>query len=162
MRSEPVDKMRGWVGGAAFSGSVAGASSVAALALLAVVEGKGAPQALNATSHWLHGPRAAEVDAFDLAHTGVGTATHLAATIFWAAFFEAWIIARPTKGVRDATVRAAAVSLLAAGVDYTITPKRFTPGWEYVLSKPAMALVYGAMAAGLAGSTLLKARRGSR
>ena len=32
--------------------------------------------------------------------------------------------------------------------DYTVTPRRFTPGWELVLSKRSMALVYGAMAAG--------------
>ena len=144
------------------SGPIAGATSVAALIVLAARQGGSAPRALNATSHWLHGPRAARVGTFDLAHTGVGTATHLAATIFWAAFFEAWTLARPASGLKEAGVRAAAVSLLAACIDYTITPQRFTPGWEYVLSKRAMALVYAAMAAGFAGSTLIKTRRGLR
>ena len=40
-------------------------------------------------------------------------------------------------------------ALGAAAVDYLATPKRFTPGWEFVLSKRAMALTYAAMAAGL-------------
>ena len=41
------------------------------------------------------------------------------------------------------------MAAVAAAVDYLATPKRFTPGWEFVLSKRAMALTYAAMAAGL-------------
>ena len=42
------------------------------------------------------------------------------------------------------------MSAFAAAVDYTVTPHRFTPGWELVLSKGGMAVVYAAMAAGFA------------
>ena len=38
----------------------------------------------------------------------------------------------------------------AAAADYTATPKRFTPGWEFVLTPPSMALVYLALSGGLA------------
>ena len=31
--------------------------------------------------------------------------------------------------------------------DYTITPHRFTPGWELVLSRRGMALAYAGFAA---------------
>ena len=51
------------------------------------------------------------------------------------------------------------VSAVAAAVDYGATPKRFTPGWEYVLSKRAMAVAYAAMAFGLAAGTLVARRR---
>ena len=138
------------------SGSIAAATSSLALVTLATGAGKPAPQPLNATSHWLHGAGAAKVRELDLAHTGVGYATHHAATIFWAAFFEGWAGARPATGKGEVVARALAVSALAAVVDYTITPKRFTPGWEYVLSKRAMGVAYVAMAAGFAGTALLR------
>ena len=125
-------------------------ASVLALALLARAEGHAAVQPLNATSHWLHGRRAAGVTRADLAHTGVGLATHAAATLFWAALWVAWP-GRRRPG-------ALAISALAAAVDYTITPRRFTPGWEFVLSRSAMAGAYGAMALGLATGARLARR----
>jgi hypothetical protein len=45
---------------------------------------------------------------------------------------------------------AAWTSFLAAVVDYGIVPRRLTPGWELVLPKWPIALVYGVMAATLA------------
>lgn len=127
--------------------------------VLAQAEGKGAWQPTNATSHWLNGEQAAAVRSVDLVHTGVGFATNHAATVFWAAFFESWLAwrgrSRPAIAVRGAL----AVSAIGAAVDYGATPKRFTPGWEFVLSKRAMALTYGAMAVGLAAGALLWQRR---
>ena len=53
------------------------------------------------------------------------------------------------------------MSAIAAGVDYGPTPKRFPPGWEFVLSKRAMAVAYAAMAIGLeAGAGITVPRRG--
>lgn len=140
---------------ALLSGTLAGITSTAALVVLARTEGKGAWQPTNATSHWLHGEQAAAVRSADLAHTGIGWATNHAASVFWAACFQGWLAWRgrssPAVVVRDAFV----VSAVAAAVDYGPTPKRFTPGWEFVLSKRAMALTYGAMAVGLAAGALL-------
>lgn len=131
------------------SGAVSTATSSVTLAAVAIHEGHGAAQAINATSHWLFGDGAARRRNIEAARTGVGLATHFAASVFWAACFERWVLARPSPGL-DAIVRkAVAVSALAAVVDYTITPKRFTPGWELVLSKRSMALVYASLAAGL-------------
>ncbi len=135
------------LGRALVSGSCGCLASVAALALVAKVEGKAAAQPLNATSHWLNGDRAARFRGIDAARTGTGLATHLAATMFWASLFEAWEGARHRPGRFG---RAAAMSAFAAVVDYTVTPHRFTPGWELVLSKGGMALIYAAMAAGFA------------
>ena len=129
----------------AAAGTVA---SVAALALLARAEGAGAVQPLNATSHWLHGPGAAAITRTDGRHTVVGFATHAAATLFWAAVWAAW----PGRRRPGALGMAA----LAAVVDYTVTPRRFTPGWELVLSRPAMAVTYAAMGLGFrAGAHLV-------
>ena len=130
------------------SGLSGALTSTAMLAAVARFEGRGAGQPLNATSHWLHGDAAARRTGVDVAHTGVGLGTHVAATVFWASLFETWMLDRPARDRREAAARAATVAALAAVVDYTVTPRRFTPGWELVLSKGAMALVYAAMAAG--------------
>ena len=130
------------------SGVLGAATSTVALALLAAAAGKGSAQPLHATGHWLNGDAAARERRVDLRHTGVGLATHVAATVFWAAFLEAWLLTQPARDRADVARRAATVAALAAVVDYTITPKRFTPGWELVLTKRSMALVYAAMAAG--------------
>ena len=140
------------------SGTVAAATSTVALALRARAEGRGAAQPLNATSHWLYGPEAADFRDGDVDHTIVGFGTHHAATIFWALFFEASLAIRPTGNPVAIMGRAATIATLAAIVDYTITPRRFTPGWELVVSKRSMALTYAAMAAGFAGTAIRRRR----
>ena len=138
------------------SGSVAAATSTLALALLARSEGRGASQPLNATSHWAYGDEAARLRDPDIDHTLVGYATHHTATIFWAVFFEGWQAARPTRDPATLLGRAISVAAFAALIDYTITPKRFTPGWELVLTKRSMVLVYAAMAAGFVGTAIAR------
>ncbi|SEJ51367.1 hypothetical protein [Frateuria terrea] len=144
---------------ALLTGTVAGLASAAALALLAKAEGKGALQPINATSHWLHGDKAAECDQFDARHTLVGLATHLASAVFWALPLEYWRASyRPSSAgtlLRDACM----TSAVAAAIDYGPTPKRFTPGWELVLSKRALLATYGVLALGLAsGARLARAK----
>ena len=129
-------------------GLCAAAASTAMLAVVARLESRGAAQPLNATSHWLNGDRAARRRTADVRHTGVGLGTHVAATMFWAACLEMWTSDRPPRTRLDTIGRAATTAALAALVDYTITPRRFTPGWELVLSKRAMVAVYAAMAVG--------------
>ncbi len=140
------------LGAAAVSGTVAGATSTIALAVMARAEGKGALQPTNATSHWLNGEEAASVQTADLRHTVVGYATNHAAAVFWAALFEAWIARRRTASAPKLLGHALLVSAIAVAVDYGATPRRFTPGWEFVLSKRSMAIAYVAMAVGLAAS----------
>ena len=93
----------------------------------------------------------------DLSHTAVGYATHHAATLFCAVLFERWI-GRRRPAALPVLQDALLMTAIAAAVDYTATPKRFTPGWEFVLSKRSMAAAYGAMAAGLAAGALIGRR----
>jgi hypothetical protein len=58
------------------TGTAASVVSTAALGLLAQNEGKSAFQPTNATSHWLHGDRAALQHGVDAAHTLIGYATN--------------------------------------------------------------------------------------
>lgn len=157
--------MAGWVRALRFaiaSGTVASATSTVALALLARAEGKGALQPVNSTSHWLNGERAGSFKGADLAHTAVGYATHHAATLFWAVIFERWIMDRRPLATRVMVRDALVLSAVAAAVDYGATPKRFTPGWEFVLSKRSMAATYVAMAAGLAAGAMIRQRSPAR
>ena len=150
--------MAGWTGilrAALVSGSCAGLGSAAALAVAARAEGKAAVRPINATSHWRNGDAAGTYGGIDGAHTAVGVLTNQAASIFWALFFEAWRAwrgpARPLPMLRDAMI----LSVVAAAVDYGATPKRFTPGWELVLSRRGMAVAYGGLALGLTAGALL-------
>lgn len=145
---------------ALITGSVASVVTALALGLLARAEGRSGVQPLNATSHWLHGDDAARVQKADVAHTGVGCATHHASAMFWAAQLEAWLQASPPQSPTALVGRAAAVSALAAVVDYAIAPKRLTPGWEHVLSKPSMVGAFASLALGLAaGATVSRSLR---
>lgn len=128
------------------------------LGLLARAEGKGAFQPVNATSHWLNGDQAGSFTGADIAHTVVGYATHHAATVFWAVLFERWIGSRRPLAPLPLLQHALATSVVAAAVDYGATRKRFTPGWEFVLTKRSMAAAYGAMAVGLAAGALMMQR----
>jgi len=145
----------GPVARALVTGAVAGLAAAAALALLAKAEGKGALQPINATSHWLHGDKAAECDELDARHTLIGFVTNYAATVFWALPFEFWR-ARRRPPTASALLRGACMtSALAAAIDYGVTPKRLTPGWELVLSKRSLVVTYGVLALGLAAGTKL-------
>jgi hypothetical protein len=137
------------------TGTVAGLASAAALALLAKAEGKGALQPINATSHWLHGEQAADCDELDAGHTLVGFATHYASAVFWALPFEFWLARHHSRSAGTLLRDACATSAVAAAVDYGITPKRLTPGWELVLSTRSLVVTYGVLALGLAFGTKL-------
>ena len=129
--------------------AAATALSVLALAATAKLARRGALQPLNATSHWLNGTVAAAKVGGGWRTTGVGLLTHVAATGFWAVLFELWV-RRGRRTRREIAGKAAAMAGVAALVDYRATPKRFTPGWEFVLSPAAMAVVYFAMGTGFA------------
>ena len=145
-----MTRLRDVVRHALGSGTVASLAATAALVLAARAEGKAAPRSTNATSQWLNGNAAAGFGDVDLDHTAVGYATHHAATLLWALAYEAWLARHPAAMATTLLGRAALVSAVAAAVDYGATPRRFTPGWEFVLTKRSMALAYAAMAVGLA------------
>lgn len=137
------------------TGTVASLVTSGVLALLAKLEGKGAVQPFNATSHWLHGEKAARVKRADLAHTAVGFATHHASAMFWAVPFEAWLSRQPPRPPLMMLRDASAVAAIAAFVDYVLVPKSLTPGWEEVLSPKAVAGTFVALALGLAAGGLI-------
>jgi hypothetical protein len=144
------------------SGSVASIVSAGALAVLAKSEGNAAARPLNATSHWWHGDGAGSVQEVDLAHTGVGYATHHASSVLWALMFEA-LRARDTRTDLASIARdAATVSAAATVIDYGVMPRRLTPGWELALPQRSVAVGLAALAAGLTLGGLITRHMGKR
>jgi hypothetical protein len=141
------------------SGTVASIATTAALALLALADGKRALQPTNATSHWLHGEGAGRYRQADLAHTFVGYVTHHASAIFWALPLQRWLASRPRRSPEIILRDAVAMAAIAAVVDYALVPKRLTPGWEEVLPKRSIVAVYGVMALALAAGALIAQER---
>lgn len=134
---------------ALWSGSLASLASTAVLAWRGRHDAGSAAAPVNAVSHWFYGERATRRDGASLAMTLPGLLTHHGASILWAIVYERWI-ARPAWRDAPRALPAAGTALLAATVDYSITPPRFTPGFEKRLSLRSLALVYAAVALGLA------------
>ncbi|MEJ7928988.1 hypothetical protein WG922_03285 [Ramlibacter sp. AN1015] len=130
------------------AGTVGGLLSGAALALAGRRE-TGYPAApINAVSHWFWPEAALRADRPSLRYTVVGFATHHAAAVLWGtAYARARAALRPHHP--PSLAGAVATSAVAAVVDYTMTPKRFTPGYEHRLTKSALVTVYACLAIGL-------------
>jgi len=145
---------------ALISGSAASVLSSLVLSWRSARETRHATAGTNATSHWIWGGPARHRLAPDLSHTVVGYAIHHAASMFWAAWYEA---AFPrSRSLPGACARAAATAAIACFVDFRLTPRRFTPGFETHLSRRSLAVVYAAFAFGLvapAAATAMRRRR---
>ncbi|MGE5450672.1 MAG: hypothetical protein ACM3VZ_02355 [Acidobacteriota bacterium] len=118
---------------------------------------------INAPSHWIFGDRALRANGISWRFTLLGSLIHHASSLFWSAFYEATLNARPSDtsdtGPDAAAPRepstgmivlnAAALTTLAWLVDTRIVPDRLSPGFQRRSSKMGMLLIYGSFAAGL-------------
>jgi hypothetical protein len=141
---------------AALAGTVATLAVAAALGMQARRQGKSAVQSINATSHWLEGPKAGRKRTLDLRHTGVGFLTNHAASILWAIPLQLLLSRKATAS--EVATKAALVSAVAALVDYGLVPKRLTPGWEHALGKRGVVTGFVALALGLFAGTIFSRR----
>jgi hypothetical protein len=138
------------------SGSAASILSTLALATRGRSEAGSALAPINAVSHWYWGHRATQVDHATVKHTVPGYLTHHATSIFWAVLFEK-VFGGAMRGRPGRTlVMSAATAAVACFVDYQMTPKRLTPGFEHRLSRASLFIVYAAFAAGLAATEIMR------
>ena len=139
------------------SGTFASVLSAAYLAWAGTRRGEPAAP-LNAVSHWFFGNRALREDEPSMAYTATGYVTHHMASIFWATLHaKAWGAREEAKKPLPALAGAVTAAAVASFVDYQLTPKRLTPGFEHRLGKPEMVNVYACFALGMAiGSLLMK------
>jgi drug/metabolite transporter (DMT)-like permease len=142
------------------SGTLAGLLSAAVLLMAGKRETGSAVAPVNAESHWLWGDESLHEDRATLRHTLAGFVTHQLSTVFWATLY-AWVRGerRLRRTAAQALAGGLATSAAAAAIDYTIVPKRLTPGFEHRLSTASMLGVFAAIAGGIAlGSLLLRER----
>lgn len=147
---------RGLVGGATSS-----VLSTVALALLGHREAGSAYAPTNAVSHWIWGDEALREDAPSMRHTVPGYLIHHGSATFWSVLFERMCGHLLDRKEPATTLGVAtAASAVACFVDYQLTPRRLQPGFEKHLSRPALAVVYGAFGVGLALGAMLSRRTG--
>ena len=138
------------------SGAVASVLSTAALAALGKAGTDSSYAPTNAISHWVWGDKAARRDGPSLRYTATGYVIHHLSATFWAVLFERFMGDRLDRmGPAPTLAAATATSAAACFTDYQLTPQRLKPGYEKRLSQPALAVVYGAFAAGLAAGALM-------
>jgi hypothetical protein len=115
---------------------------------------------VNAVSHWFFGDRSLREDEPSWKYTLTGYLTHHGAAIFWGVLHaKAWGARQEAKKPLPAAAGAVAAASVACLVDYQLTPKRLTPGFEHRLGKPEMANVYAFFALGLMlGSMAMRKR----
>ncbi len=135
---------------ASVSGALGSALSALLLAICGRLELQDPWAPLNGPSQWLFGTHAARKRGFTVRHTLAGYAIHHLASLFWALIFEQWREER-----RSLLLPAAGTSALACFVDFRLTPRRLTPGFERRLSRKSLAVVYLAFGIGLAAGAVL-------
>jgi hypothetical protein len=139
----------------AVAGTAASVLSTAALGALGAVQDGKVAAPLNAVSHWLWGDESLQRDRPSWRHTLVGYLTQHAASVMWATLYARVYGHRPeAKRLPNAIAGGIATSAVAYVVDYTITPKRLTPGYEHRLDGKGMLAVYAVLALGFAAGAL--------
>ena len=135
----------------AVTGTTASLLSTLALASLGRRQAGSTAAPINAVSHWLWNEQALREDGLSWRYTLIGYLTQHAAAIFWATLYARLYGHREeAKRLPNALAGGIATSAIAYVVDYTVTPKRLTPGYEHRLDGRGMLTVYAALAAGLA------------
>lgn len=141
------------------AGGLAAILSAAALGAFSIFRDQPPWMPLNATSHVLHGPAAAEVIDVTWSHTALGAIIHIGSAFFWAAIAIALFRAVGSAGRGAAWVAGLGTAALAAAVDYGLMPSRLTPGWELVLPSFGVIAGFVALGVGIAFSLDLAQRR---
>jgi hypothetical protein len=145
---------RGLVGGTTSS-----LLSTAALAALGKREAGSALAPTNAVSHWLYGDAAAAHHEPSARYTLPGYLIHHGSATFWSVIVERLCGRLFDRGNAALTLGVGtAASAVACFVDYQLTPDRLKPGYERHLSRPSLAVVYGAFGVGLALGAMLSRR----
>ena len=133
------------------AGAFASVASTLALAWLGRRETGSAAAPTNATSQWVWDREALHARSPSWRHTAVGYAIHHASATMWAVLY-AWLHANrhPEQSWPAALASSGVTAATACAVDYQLTPRRLTPGFEHHLSKTSMTVVYATFAVGLA------------
>lgn len=141
------------------TGAIVGAATTAAVAVAGRRDSGSSIAPINATSHIVHGSKAATVTDVDVAHTALGFLLNMGAAVMWSTLYEKAFGAEADRGdLARAWFGGKTVAGLAYLTDYHAVPKRLTPGWEERISERSLMAVYGALALSLPIRGLLLSR----
>lgn len=144
----------------ALPAAVATATTTAAVTALTKLNDGSAAAGLNSVSHILWGDKAAQQDDASAKYTLVGGALNSAAVGSWAAAHELLVEQfKVPRRLMPMLLTASIVSGVAYVTDYFVVPKRLTPGFEKRINGRGLAIVYGALAIGLAVGAVLSRKR---
>ncbi|HEV2622148.1 MAG TPA: hypothetical protein VGU65_08675 [Frateuria sp.] len=148
MPTPPVRLNSSWIARTNLSGAIAAVLSSVVVAACSACEARAPLAGVNAASQWFWGRRAKWHTGASWRYTAVGYLVHHFSSLLWAGIYEAWCLRHPAPS-RVSAARAAAVATAACVVDYTITPRRFRPGFERHIGRTSIAAVYVAFGMGL-------------
>jgi hypothetical protein len=146
------------IAGVMLIGSVASIASSAVVVAESLRRTGHASAATNGASQWVWGTHVQHRRRASMRHTALGYLIHHASASLWASVYDsdlarAWLHRRSTRSI--------AVAALAAAVDYLVVPRRFGPGFEGQMSRPAIVATYLMFAGGLMlGSNTRRAATG--
>jgi hypothetical protein len=143
------------------SGTVASIVSTISLLILGRIELGETAAPVNGPSQWIWGRYAPFENHFSLRYTVAGYVIHHAASVFWAILHERLRqhLSQEIQGKNKSILAtSAAITTAAYVVDFNLTPRRLTPGFEKRLSKRGLFIVYGTFALGLATGALIGSR----
>ncbi len=142
----------------AVTGLWTAAATGVAVMVAAVQEHKSMFAPINAISHILFGDAAIGVKRPIPKFLFSGLVLNLFAMFGWAALAElGYQFLHITRGQVLATILVSVVVTVVAYVtDFILVPKRFTPGFERIISQRALVAVYGVLAAAFVLSGLMR------
>jgi hypothetical protein len=140
-------------------GALAGAASLAAVAIRGRRDSGSALAPVNASSHVFWGEEAGRVEAVTARHTLPGLLINTGAGFFWALVFQKLFgAAADRRGAPIALAGGAATAALAYTLDYKLLPRRLSPGWEQRISGRSLLLSLGAMGLAIGLGSILSRR----
>lgn len=118
------------------------------LMLVTLREKKPALEGVNAISHIFFDKQAMGQAKFSAKYTLSGLLLNFGAMLGWAAVAEASFVflKLPAREFVTSTMVAIVVSVMAYVVDFHVVPKRLTPGFEIVVSKRSLLIIYVGLA----------------
>lgn len=138
------------------TGLAAGMVSAAAVMVCGAAERGDAFEPMNAVSHMVHGDSVEVRRGFVPYQTMPGLTGHFAAILGWGVLFQ-WLLRKSRWPCGFAAVLFTGAAWI---VDYRLVPPRYTPGFEKVLSRRSVALIYASLCAGLILGSGNRASRG--
>jgi hypothetical protein len=139
------------------SGAIAGLASALAAAACSRAERRPPRRPMNAVSHIYDGGAPPPHDGRNGRNTVLGFGIHMAASVWWALFFEALLRRRAERSRRAALAAGSTLAAAAYLVDYHVVAERFRPGFERYLSNRSLLAVYAALAVGFAAAARVPA-----